>query len=843
MSGKLARAALGLCALVCAACAHTGQGESTVILAGSVCSGVAPLTAAGLSVEPSTSADEALVAYVTPQPGSKLVVYDLRAKRARFQVPVKLRGRPQLLREVVVAVADLDGQSKLVAYDLQTGQQRASYALPRASWLGAAQVGDELIFTSSSLSFLPSERGSTVTALNVKSGALSWERTVSYALSRPTAAAGRVYVISDHADVWALEADSGSSLGCSRLGSEPIEWLQARGDKLLLGTHTARALQLGSAAPSELGRLQLPITELPGQPLLQPSAYQSIAAERSAYGRVVLASTLDAADEAPSLALGHYYFAFYKHLFAFDSRGQLRWAHKLSADSAELRATAEHVRVVTEAGQVLWFAADSGVALGQLQLPDQLTSADTTPVAPAPGPGPAPAAAAEASLQRELRVLALDTDARLLPSRKLAVSALAASAEPSATRDLLDVYIQPSAPKELQSHVARVLALRTAGSEHLVEALSGDYNFLSGEPPPPLAAIVPGLVKNNEQRAVPRLIDRLFDPDTRLPELNLLVDAIAKLGGASAKKPLAEFLALYHADSSLGDDVSSLLAAAKALAREARPTEARPTDARPTEAQVGAAQPPEPELTLLESISKDPSTLAPVKDGLVSLLATSAPAPVPEAVASQDERAPEPEAPVLERLNDATISSVFSAHAGELRECIAAELSRNAGLRALRFHFIVESSGKLSRFAVWPKRAELLECLQPKIEQLQFPAFARGRRLASYTFALRSDASRDEAEVQEGAKPFWFVAQLRGVGVPAASDRAPWWQNQNPLYVSVEEPSKPADQADAKQAPVESQPKPALPAAESDKRPEPPAPVPVENKPANDQWWVPAEQK
>lgn len=825
MSGKLARATLGLYALLCAACAHTGQEAGAVILAGSVCSGIPPLTAAGSADQAGElpeRTDQALVAYVTPQPGSKLVVYDLRAGRPRFQVEATLRSRPQLLRDVVAAVVERDGRATLVAYDLQNGRERASYPLPRASWLGATQVGDALIFTTSSLSFRPSERGSTVTALDVKSGSLRWERAVPYALSRPAAAPGKVYVISDHADVWALAADSGSNAGCSRLGSEPIEWLQARGDKLLLGTHTARALQLAPKTPRELGRLQPPISDLPGQPLLQPSSYQSIPAERSAYGRVALAAALDAAGDAPALAHAGYYFAFYRHLFAFDGSGQLRWAHKLSADSVELRATAEHVRVVTESGQVLWFAADSGAALGQSKLPDQITSADTSAFAAMPVKLAEPSGAP--SLQAELRALALDTDARLLPSRKLAVSALAASSEPSATRDLLDVYSQNAAPRELQSHVARVLAERERGSEHLLEALAGDYDFLTGAPAPPLAAIVPGLVKNNEQRALPRLIDRLFDPDTRLPELRLLVDAIAKLGGVEAQKPLAEFFALYHADSSLAQDVSSLLAAARVLAAE-------------------APEGPAPQLSLLEAISKDPSTLAPVKDGLTALLATRSAAPREEAVASQDATEPEPEAPVLERLSDATISSVFSAHAGELRECVTAELARNAGLRALRFHFIVERSGKLSRFAVWPKRAELLECLQPKIEQLQFPAFARGRRLASYTFALRSDAARDEAEVQEGTKPFWFIAQLRGVGAPSMGDRAPWWQNQNPLYVSVEEPVKPAAQADAKQEPIESQPKPAAPAAAESDKPEEPKPAPTEQPDAAEQWWVPTQPK
>ncbi|HET8936440.1 MAG TPA: PQQ-binding-like beta-propeller repeat protein [Polyangiales bacterium] len=817
MSGNASRLTLGVCALLCAACAHAGRGETTVILAGSVCSGVPQLTASEPQLAAASGTSEALVAYATP---SKLVVYDLQAGRARLQIPAKLRSRPQLLRDLVVAVVEQDGQNKLVAYDLQTGQQRAAYPVPRASWLGAVQVGDNLIFTSSSLSFRPSERGSTVTALDARTGAPQWEKNVPYALSRPTAAAGRVYLISDHADVWALQADSGGSLGCSRLGSEPVEWLQADGDKLLLGTDSARAVQLTQTTPSELGRLQLKGATLPGQPQLQPSAYQSIPAERSAYGRVALATRLEVAADAPSVAGDRYFYAFYKHLFAFDAQGQLQWVHKLEADSVELRATAQAARVVTESGQVLWFDPQTGAVLSQLQLPDRPTSADSAVASPI-GNKAAPAV----PLQSELRAMAMDTDARLLPSRKLAVSALAALAEPDASRDLLDVYIEPSAPKELQNHVARVLAERTRGSEHLVAALAGDYNFLTGAPPPPLAAIVPGLVTNNEQRAVPRLVDRLFDPDTRLDELHLLVQAITKLGGRDAKKPLAEFLALYHADSSLTDDASALLAAAQALVPEA----------------PAAAQKPHAEWLALEALSKDPSTLPALKDRLVSLLATAAPAPAQAVADAEPSPEPEREQPIRERLSDATISNVFSAHAAELHECIAAELARNAGLRALRFHFVIESTGKPSRFSVWPQRAELVECLQPKLDQLQFPAFTRGRRLASYTLALRGDATRDEdASAPENSKPFWFVAQLRGVGAQTPADRAPWWKNQNPLFVSVEEPTKPAEQIEAKQAPVESQAKPAPAAAGSDVKPqsEPAAPK-AEDKPAADQWWLP----
>jgi hypothetical protein len=474
----------------------------------------------------------------------------------------------------------------------------------------------------------------------------------------------------------------------------------------------------------------------------------------------------------------------------------------------------------------LWLRPQDGAPLAQMQLPDRLTSAHIE----AASPTATGAAAAAPQLRLQLRALAQDSDARLLPSRRLAVSALAALPDPEATRDLLDVYTQPSAPEELRTHVARGLAERRTGSQYLLDALAGDYDFLDGTPAPPLKAIVPGLVTNGEVRAVPRLVDRLFDPDTRVSELNLLVQGIATLGGKEAHKPLAEFFALYHADSALDEDVSALLSAARVL-------------------WTGAQR---SDLAVVDAAAKDPSTLAEVKAGLVPLLATASPG-TPEAPPQNttgDNPPPSPALAAPERLSDSAIAGTFASHASELRECVGAELARNAGLKALRFNLIIENSGAIARFSVWPKRDELVACLQPKLDALRFPAFARGRRLANYTLPLLdppAPSSREETP-REGAQPFWFIAQLRGVGAPSAAERTPWWHNQNPLYVSVEAAPKPQPQAaQTSTTPAEASGAARTPDSAAGSKPAAVSggspsdrPTQAAPEPPTEQWWVPS---
>ena len=135
------------------------------------------------------------------------------------------------------------------------------------------------------------------------------------------------------------------------------------------------------------------------------------------------------------------------------------------------------------------------------------------------------------------------------------------------TRDLLDIYAQSTTPPELKAEVADALRVRRSGLEHLVDALMARYDFLEQTRPAPLSVIVPALVEARETRALPQLLERMVDPETPLPVLPVVIDAVAALGDSTAVEPLLAFLRLYRADSAFARRARS---AARGGARRAR---------------------------------------------------------------------------------------------------------------------------------------------------------------------------------------------------------------------------------------------------------------------------------
>jgi outer membrane protein assembly factor BamB len=776
--------------LLMAACAGNRPDATTpVIVAGSVCSGLVALSAPGPASQPSAASANAL-AYVRTTPRPELVVYDLTRGRERFRVPAALASRPELLADLVVTT---DPHGQLIAFDASSGARRFSVKLARPHWLGAVRVGPNLVFSTTSLSFRPGERGSTVSAVDARSGALRWERSVPYALSRPSARGNRVYVASDHADVWELDANSGDAVGCARQNSGPIDWIQLGSRSILVGA-AEQARELTTPAHA----LGLPITQLPGRPALLASQYDAAPAQRSALGRVALLAELAATTAGPELVAARYFFVFYRELFAFGADGQLLWARLLDSDVVRAQTLAgSGLLVLSEDGSLLQLNAASGALRTLARLAGPIDSADLAASALAPLPAGTEAAP---PLRRSLAEIALDTDARLLPGRRLAVAALGALPDPEATEDLLQLYAQAGVPEALRARVAEVLAQRRAGREFLVDALLADYDFLDDRSPPPLAAIVPGLVALHETRALPRLVERLFDPDTRLSELPIVVTAIATLGGPSALPALAEFLAMYHADSSLAAAPDALSAAARALWASSVPAHR----------------------ALVASVARDPATLDDARAELTALLnpETTNSAPLAQA----EPETPKPEAALPITLSDEAIARTFVEHADDLRGCVLSELASNPALRAVRLAFVINGNGSLSGLQVLPDHAELVACLKPKLLAAHFPAFGRARRLANYTIAVHPDARSFERPNDNAAgENFWHFAQLRAAGVGRTGK--PWWRNRNPLFVSVE--SEPAPSPSASQA--------KQPTGESTGT----APAGRAAAPA-DAWWLPA---
>ena len=785
------RGVWALCWLCCMGCAGTRGATTPVIVAGSICSGLAAIDPIQPAPDLHAAPEAALVAFVAESRANELAVYDIQAARLRFRVSQALHSRPQILRDVVVAT---DDHGQLLGFDLETGARRFGVPTARTSWLGAVQVGRLVIFTTTSLSFRPGERGSTVTAIDSHTGALAWERNVPYTLSRPSAVGERVFLISDHADVWELDARSGSPRGCARSTSEPVEWLAADASGLWLGASDARRLALpGNMA----GSLALPLAALPGRPALQASSYEAVPAGRSAHGRVAVIDAFEPGAAAPHLLGDRYFFVFYRQLFAYRGDGQLSWARLLDADVARVHLAGPWLVLIDEDGWLQLLNADDGSARDRMRLATRLSSAD---VRAAQLTVAATSAETARPLRNALAEIASDTDARLLPGRLLAVAALAAQEDPAATSDLLHIYAQTGAPTALRDRIAALMPSRKLGTEYWLDALLEHYDFLEDRSSPPLAAIVPGLLAARETRAVPRLVDRLFDPETRLDELEGLVNAIAELGDQSASQPLAKFLAMYHADTAFAEQPAPLLAAARALLKR------------------GGAQ-----AELVQQLVQAPITLPGLRTSLSELAAT--PTPTSQAPASA---APLATAPLPAMLDDAAVKRTMAEHAEDLRVCILSELARNPSLRQVRLSFVVKKGGDFAGLQVLPDHPELQQCLKSRFAVLRFPAFESGRRLASYTVAVHSDAvTAALAQPTAAEQPFWKLAERRAGPWPALPAGPAWWQNQNPLFVTVDDTLTPNTA-------------PATPAARAASPAPPPASRPPVEPAAQDKWWLPA---
>ena len=863
-SGAVAYA-LGFSLSFGAGCAGQQHVPTTeVIVAGSVCSGAprlvfgpaptaasssatppaALVTATAARQTPTQSARPALLAYATASGPAELVVYDLAAAKERFRVSVALRNRPQLLEDVVVSV---DAASQLVGYDVRPGSQgtlRFRTPAKRASWLGAVQVGPLVISTSTSLSFRPDERGSTITAIDVRDGSVRWQREVSYALSRPVARDEQVLVLSDHADVWALNANDGSTTGCAPVQGEAADWLEVQRGQLLIGASDARIAESGPSQSegAAASRLQPPFELLPGRPTVHPSSYASVPAGRSAYGRVgvdarLIVTPVNSGAPAGLELLGsRFSYVFYRDLFSYRADGQLQWARLFDGDVVLTQAVGDELLVLTDNGGLYRLGSVDGSVRAELHLRDRIASANAMvdqPLDAAVGTSPSPVDTAPSpSLREHLTRIALDTDARMLPGRKLSVSELAKLSDPVASEDLLRVYTQKNAPSELRAHVAAVLATRRLGVDYLLAALSPGYDFLVGQPAPPLAAIVPGLIHNAEKRAVPGLVERLFDPDTSLAEMQLVVAGLVELGAGNpvAVQALARFVAMYHADSSFRSDASALVTAARALWKPAGATDVADTA----------------ETKLVASISHDPATVPDLLAALVPLMA--APEHQPEVETEVAPVAEVPSVPLGRRRSDADIARSLGEHTTELRACVDA--LKDPALRTVRFAMVIEPDGTTSQLHVWPERPALTQCVTPIVRTTRFSGVTSGRSMASYSFVVRPATETDVvASARSEEAPFWRRAELRATAMRDARDaesRSPWWRDQNPLFVAVDEPIKPAaehtperahDAATGTQRTSRSTPPAAAPSQPSASQPQPAAAPGAE---PTDTWWLPA---
>jgi hypothetical protein len=189
-------------------------------------------------------------------------------------------------------------------------------------------------------------------------------------------------------------------------------------------------------------------------------------------------------------------------------------------------------------------------------------------------------------------------------------------------------------------------------------------------------------------------------------------------------------------------------------------------------------------------------------------------------------------------LSDDAVARTLAGKAEELRICTIEELSRNPDLRSVRLSFIVQGDGSFNGLSVLPDHPAFSQCLQARLASLRFPPFRSGRRLASYSVAVHPNMELGIAPPSAaGDRPFWRNSELRAGASLTVPDAPPWWQDQNPLFVAVDEAPRPANNAAKVVAPEPASTPKESAASKPSKSTEPQPATP------EDTWWLPTQKQ
>jgi hypothetical protein len=753
--------------------------------------------------------ESSLVASTQGSP-AELVLYDLARGRLRWRVPLAATSRPELLGDLVLVAST----GSLIGLEAQTGRERFRFARGDCNYLGAAREGQRIYFTCIDAPALAGQGvGARLIALDAGSGNELWQRHAAGALGRPAARAGLVLVPWQHQNLTVVDGNSGHELARLRARDDVIEWVQTGAAGVLFGHR--RIYRLGpdgyGGGREQQSGLSLASETLPGQPTPVSSAYLPEPGSRSARGRIALHFAPEPAGEAGARVAGdRYYFVFYRYVFAYDASSRLMWTRLLPSDAIAGRAVPSGLVSVLEDGRVQLLGRDDGEPAAQLSVGASLAAASVLGDGPAATPPPA---VQRASLRESLTLLALDTDARLVPARNFAVAKLAALDDGLATRDLLRIYEQSTAPPELKRAAADALRTRRVGLEHLIDALQWRYDFIEQSRPAPLAVIVPALIDARDSRAIPGLLARLIDHETPAAVLPTLVRGIVELGDERVVDPLAAWLRLYRADSSFAADPEPLLEAARGIALH------------------GAGSGRALLASLLTPEAPAHAALSAEVERLLHPPADSAPEAPPAELAAASSVAPLPD-----KLSQEAVAETFAPHTAELRSCIDEQRTRTPELARVRVVFIAESDGGTHSLSFAPSPPALVDCLYPKVASYRFPRFENGRQVASYTITageVEAEPVPDEGAARSEA-PWWSWYATHGRRAQAPSTTYPWWHSRQPLAPLVEQRVSRAP-TPGTHPPVEAVPNPA-PVPQPD-----PSPRPAQPAPEEDAWWKPAK--
>jgi outer membrane protein assembly factor BamB len=752
-----------------------------------------------------------LVVAVTAGDEAGLLAFDIEAERVLWRRELDTGSRPEILGDVVLCVSG----GRLHALDTASGKGLWHRRIGTPLYLGAARSGEVVVYATAADSPGGESGVSFVTAVAARDGKPLWQRQTRGRLGRPAAVSDLAFVPWDGQSLVALDLEDGTERARLRAGDDVIRWVRAGVSGVYFGDRNLYRLGSEGYDGTRDGapHLRAPLREAPAGPPLDGGALPDLPGGPSARGEIrVHFETAGVPDDRVALVDDRFYLVFHRYILGLDQRGNPAWARMFSDNAVGGRAVPGGLAAVFANGELRLLDAVDGRERRTARMPARLRAAAVDAAGIGPGPGEA---GPPVPLREALFRMALDPDNRLVAARVYAIEQLARMPDPEVTRDLLDLYTDPTLAPYLRKRILRALRERKSGSNYLIDALLERYDFVAGTETPPLSAIVPAVVALGERRALPHLLRHLGDHETPAAELPAVVEGIAALGDRKAAAALLSFVRLYRADSSFRGAVAPLLLAARGVLRHG--------------GEAGRE--------LLSRIAGQRGTLPGLSAGIRKLLEKERQGKT-DAAFRVGEKA---KAPLPERLGQREIRAAISGHIDGLRACIIEELGRNASVRLVRLAFVIDNDGRPHGLRFVPGTPEFVDCMAPRVRRIRFPRFRAARQLGSYTIYLKKQpagagggeaapgragglpspyhAERTAATTRE---PFWAAAKRRaeqeGREAPAAA--RPWWMRPGRAARAGGETTPGGREAGAA-----------------------PSVAPASETVVEDTWWLPAEEE
>jgi outer membrane protein assembly factor BamB len=672
-----------------------------------------------------------------------LLIHDIASNETIWEREIaEIGSRPLLLGNLVVFVA---GRS-VHALDLATGSERWRYAMPEGWTFRGADLDEGRVYVTIGKGHLGSvqRREGRLIALDAQSGGELWAHEVPFLLAAPAAMSGLVFVPWDGMNITVLNGGEGREIARLRSLDDVIHFVDARPEGVFYGARGLYRLGMGSAGGRRetASHYRVPMEDVPGDPDFELNGYEipSLSMRKI---RFLWRPGVSGEEGGITIADNTVYLLYFRFVFAFDvESGELRWAYRFSEDVEGAHVVSGGLYLIGRHGVVTFVGANTGEAQWESEIGLRIRSAvfsigDFQPPELRPVEQP--------NVRQRLLEVIFDPDNRLLPIRTYALGLLTTIDDPEVTQDLLEVTSRDDVPDQLREAAAQALGGRESGAAFLVDALSVHYDYLSRSRPVPLSIVSRTLTQMEAQEAVPALLEHLMDNETSFNDLREVAAAIVALGDASVVGPLRDFLVRYHRDSAFAENAQPLAVMADGLL------------------QHGHIE----ERELLTSMAHNTQTVAGLREHITQAFEAIASAERAEedaAAAAAVQQAQEEAGPSAEeicreqreqhyQLTQDEINQVMRASSAELRECFMQEMERNENVGQIRIVWLLTPEGRGINWDIAPRSPELLTCLIPHLNNIEFPCIRAYRQRARFGINLIRSRPEQPPEPEQPTQP------------------------------------------------------------------------------------------